>query len=288
MLDDISPFDLNGNLTRPAMQRTRGAGECTFKVRDGKTVLDNLRQSGSFKVRIPKTPTASVPEAVLLNTAGGLTGGDKLSFHGHVAAHGDVIFTTQASERAYRSVSGDAEVTTSLSVGARARMAWLPQETIMFDGAQLSRKFDVQLETDAIFLAHESVVFGRTAMDEIVRAGSFKDTWKIYQDGKLIHADAMRVSGNIAHTLDRPAVMNGATAMATILYIGPDIDEQVDIARHVMAHIHSDSVMGGVSGWAGKLVCRIVARDGASLRRMVTPVLETLNDSRALPRVWNI
>lgn len=288
MLDDISPFDLNENRSRPVMQRTRGEAECTFKVRDGKTVLDNLRQSGSFKVRIPKTPTTSVPEAVLLNTAGGLTGGDKLSFNGHVAAHGDAIFTTQASERAYRSISGDAEVATSLSLGTHARMAWLPQETIMFDGAQLSRTFDVTLETDAVFLAHESVVFGRTAMDEVVRSGCFKDIWKIYRDGELMHADAMRVSGHIAQTLGRPATLNGASAMATILYIGPDIEEQVDIARHVMTHIHSDAVTGGVSGWAGKLVCRIVARDGASLRRMVTPVLETLNNGHALPRVWNI
>lgn len=288
MLDDISPFNLNGNLSQPVMQRTRGAAECTFKVRDGKTVLDNLRQSGSFKVRIPKTPTTTVPEAVLLNTAGGLTGGDKLSFHGAIAPHSDAIFTTQASERAYRSISGDAEVVTELSVGARARMAWLPQETIMFEGARLSRTFDVQMELGAVLLAHESIVFGRTAMDEVVRTGSFKDTWKIYRDGQLMHADAMNVSGDIAQTLGRAATLNGASAMATILYIGPDIDEQVDIARHVISHLHSDSVTGGVSGWAGRLVCRIVARDGASLRRMVIPVLETLNDGRALPRVWNI
>ncbi len=288
MLDDISPFDSVESRSRPVMQRTRGAAECTFKVRDGKTVLDNLRQSGSFKVRIPKTPTTSVPEAVLLNTAGGLTGGDKLSFYGRIAADGDAIFTTQASERAYRSVSGDAEVTTNLSVGARARMAWLPQETIMFDCARLSRSFDVQMEANAVLLAHESVVFGRTAMNETVRAGSFRDTWKIYQGGNLMHADAMKVSGDISQKLGRAATLNGALAMATILYIGPDIDEQVDIARYVMAHIDSEKVTGGASGWAGKLVCRIVARDGASLRGMVSPVLEALNNGRALPRVWHI
>lgn len=288
MLDDISPFDLTDNVSRPAMQRTRGNAECTFKVRDGRTVLDNLRQSGSFKVRIPKTPTSDVPEAVLLNTAGGLTGGDKLSFHGAIAADGDAIFTTQASERAYRSLEGDAEVTTTLSVGARSRLVWLPQETIMFDGARLARRFDVQMAADAVFLAHESVVFGRTAMDEIVRTGSFRDSWKIYQDETLIHADAMRVSGDIEKTLLRAATLDGASAMATILYIGPDIDEQVDMARYAMRDIDPDTTTGGVSGWSGKLVCRIVARDGASLRRMVTPVLETLNDGRALPRVWNI
>lgn len=270
------------------MQRTRGTAECTFKVRDGKTVLDNLRQSGSFKVRIPKTPTTDVPEAVLLNTAGGLTGGDKLSFHGAIAADGDAIFTTQASERAYRSLEGDAEVTTTLRIGARSRLAWLPQETIMFDGARLARTFDVRMAADAVLLAHESVVFGRTAMNETVRTGGFRDNWKIYHDDTLIHADAMRVPGNIETALGHAATLNGATAMATVLYIGPDIDEQVDMARYVMRGFDPDTATGGVSGWAGKLVCRIVARDGASLRRIVTPVLETLNDGRALPRVWNI
>lgn len=288
MLDDISPFDLTANVSRPVMQRTRGAAECTFKVRNGKTVLDNLRQSGSFKIRIPKTPTSDVPEAVLLNTAGGLTGGDKLAFHGAIAADGDAIFTTQASERAYRSLEGDAEITTTLSIGERSRLAWLPQETIMFEGARLARTFDVHMATDAVLLAHESIVFGRTAMDEVVRTGSFRDSWKIYRDDTLIHADAMRVSGDIETTLGRAATLNGATAMATILYIGPDIDEQVEMARYAMQGIDPDTATGGVSGWAGKLICRIVARDGASLRRMVIPVLETLNDGRALPRVWNI
>lgn len=288
MLDDISPFDLADTSSHPVMQRTRGTAECTFKVRDGRTVLDNLRQSGSFKVRIPNTPASDAPEAVLLNTAGGLTGGDRLAFHGAIAAGGDAIFTTQASERAYRSLDGEAEVATTLTVGARSRLAWLPQETIMFDGARLARTFDVHMAADAVLLAHESVVFGRTAMDEIVQSGIFRDRWKIYRGDTLIHADAMRVTGGIANTLGRAATLNGTAAMATILYIGPDIDEQVDMARYAMRDIDPDIATGGVSGWAGKLVCRVVARGGASLRRVVTPVLETLNNGRALPRVWNI
>lgn len=288
MLDDISPFDLADDLARPIMQRTRGHAECTFKVRAGRTVLDNLRQSGSFKVRIPKTPASTVPEAVLLNTAGGLTGGDQLLFHGALAADADAVFTTQASERAYRSLGGNAEVATTLDVGERGKLAWLPQETIMFNGARLARSFKVNLATDAALLAHESIVFGRTAMNESVRMGSFCDNWKIYQNGVLIHADAMRVTGEIQKTLDRAAILNGGNAMATILFVGPDIAEQVDTVRYVIDHAKSDAVQGGVSGWAGKLVCRIVAKDGAWLRHMVIPVLETLNNGRDLPRVWNI
>ena len=158
----------------------------------------------------------------------------------------------------------------------------------MFEGARLARTFDVKLGIGARLLAHESVVFGRTAMKETVRTGSFRDTWRIYREGALIHADAMRLDGNIESTLSRTATLNGATAMATILYIGPDLGEQLDMVRFCIDNIGSDAAIGGASAWASKLVCRIVATDGAALRRMVMPVLEILHDGRALPRVWNI
>ncbi len=288
MFDDTLPFDPETHAASSTMQRTVGAADCTFKVRDGRTVLDNLRQSGSFKVRIPKTPTADAPEAVLLNTAGGLTGGDALAFTGGVADGGDVVFTTQASERAYRSISGDARVSNRVSVGAGARLAWLPQETILFDGSRLARTFDVEMAADATLLAHESVVFGRTAMDETVRTGALNDRWRITRDGTLIHADALRLDGRIADGLHRTATLNGATAMATVLYVGADAATRIEDARKSLDGIDAADGIGAASAWSEKLVCRMAARDGAALRRIVMPLLIELNDRRALPRVWNI
>jgi len=238
-------------------------------------------------VRLPRLGPGQPPEAVLLNTAGGLTGGDVLSFEGGVADGGAATFTTQASERAYRSISGDARVTTRLAAGAGSRLSWLPQETILFDGARLKRSFDVDLAGDAVLIAHESVVFGRAAMGEVMRTGAFADIWRIRRDGKLIHADALRIDGNVTATLGEAAVLCGAHAMATILYAAPDAQQRLDAVRERIDAVTPASGIAGVSAWAEKLVIRVSAASGRHLRGIVEPLITELRDGQPLPRVWS-
>jgi urease accessory protein len=287
MFDDTSPFETTATAGEPVLQRTRGRAQCSFKQRDGKTVLDRLHQSGSFKVRLPRLDPGQSPEAVLLNTAGGLTGGDVLSFEGGVDAGGQAVFTTQASERAYRSISGWARVTTRLRAGAGSRLDWLPQETILFDGARLQRRFDVDLAGDAVLLAHESVIFGRAAMGETMRSGGFSDLWRIRRDGRLIHADALRIDGDISTALKQKAVLDGAAAMATILYAAGDAAGRLEAVRERIEGLSPASGIAGVSAWQGKLVIRVAAASGQHLRRMVTPLISELRDGATLPRVWS-
>jgi len=287
MFDDTSPFNASAIDAAPALQRTRGRAGCTFKRRDGKTVLDRLYQSGSFKVRLPRLDPGQAPEAVLLNTAGGLTGGDELEFDGGVADGCNAVFTTQASERAYRALSGDARVATRLSAGAGSALAWLPQETILFDGARLKRSFDVDLAGDAVLIAHESVVFGRAAMGEVMRSGAFSDVWRIRRDGTLIHADAMRVSGDVADTLAKAAVLDGAHAMATILYAAADATDRLGAVRGHIDGITPATGIAGASAWSGKLVIRCVAESGRHLRKIVEPLISELRMGQPMPRVWS-
>lgn len=288
MFDDTSPFDATSGEHAVSLQRTKGRARCTFKSRDGKTVLADLGQSGSFKVKLPKVAAGTPPEAVLLNTAGGLTGGDVMSFEGAVADHADAVFTTQASERAYRALAGEARVTTRLDIGAGGRIAWLPQETILFDGARLHRAFDVDLAAGATLLAHESIVFGRTAMGETVRHGLFSDFWRIRRDGRLVHADAVCVGGDIAGTLARAASLGAANAMATVLYLGDDAEARAADVREITEGVTPADGIAGVSAWDGRLVLRAVGTGGAALRRIVMPALKALQDGRPLPRVWSI
>lgn len=288
MFDDTSPFETLDAATGQSLQRTKGRARCTFKVRDGKTVLDGLGQSGSFKVRLPKMPGGGIPEAVLLNTAGGLTGGDRLRFEGGVAPHGHAIMTSQASERAYRSVSGPAKVSVDLHVGAGARLDWLPQETILFDGAQLARRFDVDLADNATLLAHETVVFGRTAMGESIHEGHFSDHWHVRRNGRLVHADALSIDGDIQAALQAKAALASATAMASILYVADDAESRGEALTNMAEGLSPADGIAGVSAWHGKLVIRAVAFGGQAMRRIVSPLLHNLMDGRALPRVWSI
>ena len=88
----------------------------------------------------------------------------------------------------------------NMTVTGTASLHWLPQETILFDGAGFVRQLDVQMVEDSSFLASEMMVFGRTAMQETVRQGSVRDQWRIWCDGKLIHAEAFRLDGQIVKT----------------------------------------------------------------------------------------
>jgi len=237
---------------------------------------------------LPKGPRDAVPEAVLLNTAGGLTGGDTLRLDAAAAPETHAVFTTQASERAYRSISGNAHVDVKLSVAKNARIDWLPQETILFDGSRLERTFNVNMAPGASLLAHESLVFGRTAMGEQLREGFFSDRWRIRRNNKLIHADALRIDGKIAEALSKPALLDSNCALGTVLFVSDAIENYRNAMQEATAAIHPEDGVAGVSLWDGKLVIRAVAPGGQSLRRIVGPLIDILIDGRGLPRVWSI
>jgi urease accessory protein len=222
----------------------------------------------------------SVAEAILINTAGGLTGGDMLGVS--IKAHRDarVLMTTQASEKVYRSLGDTAQVNTNINVGHGARFDWLPQETILFDHARLRRRYAIDLAERATFLAVESVVFGRSAMGETVRAGAFHDRWRIKRQGRLIYADDIRMDGVIGDLITHRASLAGGVAMATIIYCGTDGDCLIDPLRAAIGDA------GGASWFDGKLLARLVADEGFTLRQTLIPAIATLRGGAELPKSW--
>ena len=172
-------------MEKTTLQRARGAIDLV--IVSGK--LKRFYQSGSAKIFIPKT-YAKTTEAVLVNTAGGLTGGD--IFGAKLRADGDTHLTvsTQTAERVYCALGPQAaKITIDIDLGGKASLHWLPQETILFDGAGFSRHLKVEMDDAASFLASEMMVFGRTAMHETVRQGNLSDQWRISRGGRLIHAE---------------------------------------------------------------------------------------------------
>ena len=180
----------------PGSSARVGLRESAFVERDGRTRLDRLYQSGSAKVRLPRVGTGEPLQAILINTAGGITGGDQLGYEVAVGDGATAVVTTQAAERIYRRATGTASVETTISVGAGGRLDWLPQETILFDRSSLTRRLAADVHETGRLLAVEAVVLGRAAMGEAVREASLSDLWRIRRGGRLVFADGIRLDGD--------------------------------------------------------------------------------------------
>lgn len=261
-------------------QRARGRLTLTLQDRDGATAIDTLYQQGCLKARFPRP--AAWHETVLLNTAGGVAGGDRLALRLGAGPGTRATITTQAAERFYRAIPGStAHVTTEIAVAADAALEWLPQETILFDGCALDRTLTIDLAPGAWFLGIEQLVFGRSAMGETVRQAAIRDRIVLRRDGRLVLHDATRLIGGVQALLDRPAVAGGGRAVGTLLMAGPDAAAQLDPLRAALAPFDA-----GASVVDGLLVARIVAADGACLRAASVAGLAALRGGRPLPRVW--
>lgn len=269
----------------PAPQRVAGQGRLVCGRSGGRTRLQRLYQDGSAKIRMPSVQ-GDPHEAVLINTAGGLTGGDRIGWAVELGEGASASITTQACEKVYRAAEGRAEAKVSLRAGAGGRIAWLPQETIVFDRAAFARTLDVELAEGAEALILEATLFGRLAMGERTIRGSFHDRWRVRRDGTLIHAEDFRIGPDIAASLARPAVAGGATAIATLLFVSPGAESFLEQSRAIIGD------EGGASFWrvgrSGKLLARLYAGDGYRLRRRLVPLVELLNGRAGLPKLWSL
>lgn len=264
-------------LSEPIRQRAKGAVELAFEASGGITRAVRRFEDGSAKARF------AVPdEAVLINTAGGVTGGDEFRWDIRAGRGAHAIITTQACERFYRSHNIAAHIATVLKAEAKARIDWLPQESILFDGAHLNRTLEADLAPDARLLAVEAYIVGRMAMNERSVSGGLKERWRIRRDGRLIFADNLALKGSLTAHLDKRAIGAGGRAFATLLLCAPDAEKFAGRVRALL-----DVPNAGVSIFDGKLIARIVTGDGYSLRRLLIPLLELLKGA-TLPKPWTL
>lgn len=267
-----------------AAVRSRGEVRLGFKARDGRTSIAQGYQGGCLKFRMPRIGAGEAPCAILLNTSGGLAGGDQLTQHVQWNAGTAAAVTTQAAEKVYRALDRPALVDTRIDIAGNAHAEWMPQETILFDKARLRRDMQVRMPADAGFLGLEAVVFGRAAMGETMASGLLDDRWRIWRDGRLVYADALRLEGPVDAMMQRSAIGAGARAMAVIIHVSSRAAALLGSVRDAMTGALG---MAAASCWNGMLVTRLLARNGAVLRHDLLRVLAVLRGGRAMPRVWN-
>jgi urease accessory protein len=264
-----------------AANRAVGRVALEAAARGGVTRRARVREEGSLRLRCPGPPAAEL-EAVIVNTAGGVAGGDHFSLDINVASGARLVVTTAAAEKVYRTLEPAATIEVRLAVGAGGSLAWLPQETILFDRSRLTRSIEIDLAADARLLLAEAIVFGRSGMGERVAESTLFDGWRVRRDGTLVHAEALRLDGNIADKLNAPAIANGGVALAAVL-VAPG-DDAVATTVRALGEKYRGEV--GVSVWNGLAVVRLCASDGAALRHDLIAVLAALRGT-TLPRLWS-
>ncbi len=260
----------------------RARGSVTFDVHqvEGVTRRRHLHESGSLRVRFP-SPEAEGLSAVFVNTAGGIAGGDRFDIDISTGAGSRLAVTTAAAEKIYRAQGPAAALSISLKAADGAHLAWLPQETILFDRARVSRRIDIDLAEGASLLLCEIVVFGRAAMGERMLHGEFVDRWRLRRGGRLVFAETVRLDGDIGEKLDRPAIAKRGVAIGTALVV-PGDEALVERIRGV-SELFGGEV--GISTWNGFAMARFCAQDAARLRADMVAVLGRASGS-ALPRLW--
>ncbi len=261
--------------------RAIGAAKVSAKYRDGGSHIGDLRQSGALRVLFPRLKEHV--EAVLINTAGGITGGDRFRIDACAGENSRLTLTTQAAERAYRAQAGQTgALVTHLKAAEGSVLHWLPQETILYEGAALQRSLRADLAPGARFLMVEPVLFGRRAMGEELHDASFTDRVDIRRAGTPLYRDGLSLSGDIAAHLDRPAIAGGARAMANLVWVAPEAEGALDGLRDLIGACGGASLLR-----PGLLVARLLAEDGYALRRALLPCLDRLTGN-TLPQSWRL
>lgn len=272
---------LQGQIT--VLERSKGVATASFGLRAGKTCLQDLSQSGSARILLPRTDTGC-PEVVFLNTSGGLTSGDRLRFGLTLAAGSKATATTQTAERAYHAATGPAYLSVRAEVGLAGHLAWLPQETILFEDCHLQRDTHVALAQGATCLMAEIIVLGRRAMGERPQRARLTDRRMVTMGGQPLWAEALRLDDTVLAHAHRPAVLAGNAAFATIALLGQGAE---DAAPCLHSLAPSEGVETAISGWNGRCLIRAMARDLWPLKQWLGRAIAQLSAS-PLPRVWQM
>jgi urease accessory protein len=270
------------------LERSIGRVEVTFKRRGAVTTLAHLHQAGCGKARLPRPTTAAHAEAVLINLAGGLTGGDRLDWQVGWHDGAEATVSGQAAEKIYRARGNStALIETRLDVAADATALWLPQETILFDRARLCRQNRFRVARGGRLLAVEATILGRHAMGETVTTGLFDESVAVHYADRPVLAERQRFRGRIADLLAHPAVGRGAAALVSLLYVGEAAASRLGAIREALG----ETPAAATAPDPNLVIVRWLAPSPTGLRNHLVTALFALTSALGLPpqlpRVWS-
>jgi urease accessory protein len=301
MFNTTAMFDLGNDSSRSAaletparnvcdqdLQRAAGSGRMVLGGSEKGTQILDVFERSPIRIMFPRDIHGAVEEAVLVDTAGGIAGGDRLEVAVTALANASMTVTSQAAEKVYRALNEPARITTKLKAFEVAKLAWLPQETIVFNWARFSRETEIELSSGAELLALEWLVLGRAAHGEEIVGGQIKDSWRAKKDGRLIWADCFRITDEMFTHLRRKALLANCKALATLVYFGPNLDSRLQLFRDIARLLDCRFAATSVSGL---IIVRLAANASADLRRDLRGFLERLSRELAgpfrVPKMWS-
>jgi urease accessory protein len=302
MFDATSPTEITNDLSssgspeEPALslsdkdlQRADGSGRVVLGSSvKGARIIDVFHRA-PIRIMFPRADGGAVEEVVLVNTAGGIAGGDRLECAVTALANTSIAVTSQAAEKVYRALNAPARITTKLKASEAAKLAWLPQETIVFNCGRLSRETEIEVSSGAELLALEWLVLGRAAHGEEMIIGHITDSWRVKKDGRLIWADSFRATDETFPHLHRNALLSDCRAVGTLIHFGPCPGARLellrDIARSLECHCGATSV-GGLN------VVRFAAKTSSDLRLALRSFLQQFSRELGpgpfrVPKMWS-
>ena len=279
----------SGNPSDKELQRAEGFGQILVSGSENDTRILSVFQRSPIRIMFPDLGSSAVKEAVLLNIAGGTAGGDRLDYVVTALSSASIVVTSQAAEKIYQALSEPARLTTKLTACETAKLAWLPQETIVFNRARLRRETEIDVASGAEILALEWLVLGRAAHGEDMVAGQITDSWRVKKDGRLVWADSFRITDRIFPHLRRRAMLRDHRAFATLVYFGPFLDKRMELSREVGSSLQCDCATTSV---AELMIVRFAAKASSDLRSALRSFLERISQEVCpgpfrVPKMWS-
>ena len=271
------------------LQRSEGFARLVLAGSAHGSRIVDLFQRCPTRIMFPGIRGAPLEEAVVVNTAGGIAGGDRLESTVTVLTNASVRVTTQAAERVYRALNEPAVINTRLKICDVAKLAWLPQETIVYNGARMRRNTEIAISSGAELLALEWLVLGRAAHGEEVVGGEIIDGWQVKIDDRLIWVDRLQATDEVFSRLRSRILLADFKAIGTLIYFGPDTEAWVQFMRDLAPRLQCHCVTTLVSGL---MIARLAARAAAELKAGLREILLHFELERAqvpfrIPKMWS-
>lgn len=263
--------------------KSHGRLDIDLIERGGGTHLAREHQSGCLRSRLLNKRSCEPLTIATINTAGGLTSGDSLR-QSYRWRNGAVArITTPAAEKIYRSSNGPTRIETNLRIDAQASAEFLPQETIVFNGAEFDRSLMIDLEQGSSLLFCDAVVYGRHAREEEFGDGSFTDTIRVRRNGRLVLFDRTKV-GEPSRWRAGSSTLGRAQASGAVLFAAPECGERLVSAQSATEQARG---LAGASLVRGLIHIRLLAFGDEDLRHDLALMLKACQPNLVLPRNWS-